>query len=196
MRLFLAVFPTKEQLDYLRDMLRRFDKQKRNLIKTPVDQLHITLKFLSSNVSEHSKNLIVDELLRHQGSFTKPVIEIDKLTYGFPKEFFPKILMAKLKPHQELNSLVDEVHAIVKSLKLRDTKRWKGKYPYNHHITLARLKYTATKSTAKLLYSHTLNLPGIVPPKPHISEEMYLVKSETEGNTSNPKYTRLEKIRL
>ncbi len=195
MRLFIAIYPPKEHLDYMRDMLRMYDKQKRNLIKIPIDQLHLTLKFLGSKVTEDSKDIIAEELQAQAGNYTKPIISLDKMSLGFPKEYFPKILMMNVHPEPTLNELADEIHEHIKQLKLKDTIRWKGRYTHNHHITLARLKDSASKSTSKLIFSRTSSLPETPMPKPFEAQEMYLVKSEmiTYGTTT---YTKLEKITL
>lgn len=193
MRLFVAIFPPKEYLDYMRDITRKFTKQKRNLKLVPTDQLHVTIRYIGSQVSEHSYELIRDELLRLQGSFGKVQLELDKLEFGFEFEHFPKIMHHGVVSHKSLIKVSDDVHSVVQALKLRDTLRRKNRYSDSFHITLARLKQNSTRSTAKLIGSHVKNLQ-FTKPLPVEITQMQLVESIV--GTGVPRYKKLDVIKL
>lgn len=194
MRLFIAVFPPKEHLDYYRDVLRYFSKQKRNLRPIPVDQTHLTLKFIGSNVSEDSKNMIAEQLLAWQGSYPKPEINVRAIKFGFANQSSPRHLIAAIERNNELDELGKMVHEAVKAQKQRDTIRWKTKYSKSYHITLAKLKDTATNSSGKLITSNIKNIK-IQPPKAFVPEEMFLIESLT-SRSGTPIYRRIERIKL
>lgn len=193
MRLFVALFPPKEYLDYLRDVTRKFQKQKRNLKLVPTDQLHVTLKYIGGKVHENSFELIRDELASHAGSYGKVQLELTNLAFGFSFEKFPKILLHHVKTTDSLLEVSNSVHSYIQSLKLRDTIRRKNRYANSFHITLARLKENSTKSTAKLLSSNVKNISLPKPPAIEM-DEMWLVESIMGKGT--PQYKRLEKISL
>jgi 2'-5' RNA ligase len=194
MKLFIGIFPPKEILDELRDALRIFDKQKRNLKNIPVDQMHITLKFIGSLVSEESKGIIVDEFRSMEGRFGSLDIKLRNLHFGFSRDTFPKILFTAIETTPQLKDLVDQIHQVIKELKLRDTIRWKEHQRTDYHITMARLKRTATKSTAKLIQSKAKNTNKDFNIK-FKATEMYLVESIISQDNS-PVYRKIERISL
>ena len=149
MRLFLAIFPPKEYIKYFAEVYRKFDKQKRNLKPTPYDQVHLTLKFIGANVSEPSRDKLIEIFERFNGQYTKPEIKIESIKFGFDRQRDPRYLIANIEENQSLIDLSNEIHGLIKSLKLKDTVRWKEKYTNDFHITLARMKNTATKSSGK-----------------------------------------------
>lgn len=193
MRLFVAAYPPKEYLDYLRDITRKFTKQKRNLKLVPTDQLHVTIRYVGSQVSESSYEAIRDELLRLQGSFGKIQLELSKLEFGFEFEHFPKIMHHGVVSTKSLIKVSNDVHSIIQGLKLRDTVRRKNRYADSFHITVARLKQNSTRSTAKLIGSHVKNLNFAKPSAVEISE-MHLVESII--GTGGPRYKKLDVIKL
>lgn len=193
MRLFLAIIPPKNVLDQLRDVQRNFSKDKRNLKNIPVDQLHVTLKFLGSNVSEASRDLIVDTLRGYEGSLKDAEVTLNSIQFGFPHQTFPKILMANVESTNSLVSLSNDVHEIIKNLKLRDTIRWKDRHSENFHISLSRLKLNATKSTARSLATKakTMKLPQF---QSFIAEEFFLIESSTDKGMII--YRKIERFKL
>lgn len=193
MRLFLAIFPPKEHLDYFRDTLRHYNKQKRNLIPVPPEQTHLTLRFIGTKVFGESKDLIVTNLKKIESELTAPEIKIEEIRYGFKKQTFPRILMANIEETDSLVNLNNSVHEVIRNLKRKDTIYWREKYSNDFHITIARLKNSATKSTAKEIKSLTLGFK-LIPPKSFIASEMYLMQSipTNDGNI----YKKLEKFTL
>lgn len=193
MRLFLAIFPPKEYLTYFRDVLRMYNKVKRNLKPIPMEQIHLTLKFIGANVSEHSKDEIFATLKKFEGEFPKPTISIDKMQFGFNYQKFPKVLMGNIEEDQGLEDLADVVHQKIRELYLSDTIRWKMKHANDFHISVARLKDTATNSSGKFVGNITKDLK-LTPPAPFQPEEMVFMESilTPQGTV----YKRLEGIKL
>ena len=177
MRLFIGIFPPKEVLDDLRDALRRFEKHKRNLKSAPIDQMHITLKYIGSNVSESSYGIIRKDLLNNQKFLDNPIeVNFQKLQFGFRFDQIPRILMAQVDNTDSLLDSVDFYHERIKELKLKDTIRLKGRFSEDFHVTLARLKDTVARSVAKNIKEYTDNLKD-VKIKSFSVDEAYLVES-------------------
>lgn len=196
MRLFLAIFPPKEYLDYFRDTLRKFNKEKRNLKYIPVDQMHLTIRFIGPRVSFESKQALVEEFMKHEGHFGNVELEVTGVKLGFPFQGIKqkRILIAKLKHNDTLQNCTKATHRIIKELKFEDTIYWKAKYAENYHLSLARLKPSATHKSAKEVIKIT---EGLQKPKlePFIAKEMYFVESIIQNDLS-PVYKKLEKITL
>jgi 2'-5' RNA ligase len=190
MRLFVALFPPKEYLDYFREVTRFFTKQKRNLKFVPIDQLHITVKFIGANVSDTSYEQIREIL---NINYSPVSIALSGISFGFPRERFPKILLAKIKSTDSLIDLSNTVHSSIQSLKLKDTIRRKNRYANNFHVTIARLKDNSQKSVANNIKSQVKNF-YISPPPPCMINEMYLMESVL--SPKGPTYRKLERIDL
>ncbi len=193
MRLFLAIYPPKEFLDYFRDVRRALDKEKRNMRFIEPEQIHLTAKFIGSKVNSPSKNAISSELQRHAGSYPKPTLTIEGVSLGFPRQHDPRVVMANISPEYDLEELTEVLHKQIRSLKRRDTIRWKQRNEADFHISLGRLKPAATKSAGREVKEliKEINLPI---PEPFKPTEMYLVASEITPR--GPKYKKLESIRL
>ncbi|MDQ6986060.1 MAG: RNA 2',3'-cyclic phosphodiesterase [Candidatus Dojkabacteria bacterium] len=196
MRLFLAVFPPKEYLDYFRDTLRRYAKEKRNLKHTPVDQMHLTVKFIGPRVSLETKDYLVEEFKKREDVFKPIKLHISSVKLGFKMQNIKqkRILMARLRQNDSFNNLVKDTHSVIKELKISDTIYWKQKYSINNHITLSRLKNTATTKNSKEIIKMTegFKIPNF---KPAVINEMYFVESIIQPDFS-PIYRKLERIEL
>lgn len=193
MRLFLGIYPPKEVLDYIRDVKRSLDKEKRNLRFVEPERLHITLRFIGSKVEQATKNKISAELQRHAGSYPKPKINIEGISLGFPRQKDPRIIMANIEADYELEELVHRLHKNIRSLKRRDTITWKQRNEADFHITIGRLKPSATKHTGYRV-QELIDKMHIPAPEPFYADEMYLVSSEPTNNA--PVYKKLESIKL
>ena len=194
LRLFLGIFPPDEYIAYFRDVIRALDKQKRNIRITPVDQLHLTVKFIGSEVSYESKDIIFEELTRLSGNFPKPEIKIDGIQFGFPYQQDPQHVLALVNENQELKDLYNVIHNELKELRLFDTIRWKGKNSDNFHITLARVKPKKARSLAREVGDLVKEIK-LEPPEPFIPEYMELVESNI-SSSNGLTYKRLGKIKL
>jgi len=192
-RLFLGVFPPDNYVNTFRQVIREYDKEKRNLKLIPMDQIHLTLKFIGSSVSEDSKNRIVDELTKYAGKFPKPPVIINKVQFGFPYQNDPRVIMLRTEDSKEMAALTEMAHVIVRDLRLLDTIRWREKNSAEFHFSLARLKDSATRSTGKDVSEITKKI-DFVAPEPFIPEHVELVESliTKQGIV----YKRLARIKL
>lgn len=192
-RLFLAIYPQKPQMDYFRDVIRSLDKEKRNINNVPLDQIHMTLRFLGANVSEASKDILINELKKYEGQYPKPEISITSLRLGFSHQADPRVIFANVAEEPALIELAENLHAIIKNLRLRDTIRWKEKHVYDFHISLARLKGYAGRNIGKRVAGivEKINLPK---PVSFLPDSMAIVQSKITGGA--PEYKKLFTIKL
>jgi len=193
MRLFIALYPTKEYLDYFRDVMRTFAKEKRNLKPINPEQIHLTLRFVGGRVSPGSKQALAKSLLQHAHQYPKPVIHMESLDFGFRHQDNPRILLASISANHELDKLVHMLHKQIRDLKRDDTIQWKERIDDNHHISIARLKDAATRSTGRDIKEILQGVHHPLPPD-FIAHEMYLVESKL--TRTGPIYQKLEKIEL
>ena len=193
-RLFVAVFPPDEYLAFFRDTLRKFDKEKRNLRNIPVDQIHMTLKFIGSQVSEYSKDQITESLQKFSGNYPKPVIKIDGVQFGYPQQVDPRIILASVTNNDDLDDLAEVVHQRIRDLRLFDTIRWKEKGKRQFHISLSRLKDSASESHGRSVLEIVRNLGEIEFPEEFTAEYIDLVQSVIAPGSVT--YKRLGRIKL
>ncbi len=194
MRLFLAIYPPQEVLSYVREVVRGLDKEKRNLKPIPIGQVHLTAKFFGAKVSVSSKQKIAREFLRHAGSFPKPKIEISHVQLGFHKQQKPRVVLLNVENDPDLDDFVNYAHQLTRSLKLRDTIKWKQKDFNDHHISVARLKDAAVNNSTIRRVKNLVNELDIPLPEPFVVEDAYLVRSNLTNK--GPVYEKLEKIPL
>lgn len=194
MRLFLAIFPPKEYIKYFAEVFRVFDKEKRNLKPIPYDQVHLTLKFIGANVSQSSFEKITGIIKRFEGQYTRPEIIINKVQFGFERQTDPRYLIADIEPTDSLLALNNEIHSVIKSLKLRDTIRWKEKYSNDFHITFGFMKRTATRSSGKNITNLIESANSIIKPEKFFPETFEFMESELRP--TGPKYKKILSIDL
>lgn len=194
MRLFLAIYPPKEYTKYFGEVYKKLDKQKRNLQPTPYDQVHLTLRFIGANVSEPSKNKILELLMRFEGQYSKPTIGVENIQFGFERQRDPRHLIANIAEDQGLSDLNNEVFQLIKSLRLKDTIRWKDKHSNDFHITLARMKPTATKSSGKIIRKLVEDTKNVEIPASFTPETYDLVESVVKQD--GPVYKKIASIRI
>ncbi len=193
MRLFLAIFPPDSYKDYFRNVLRELDKQKRNLRPTPVDQLHIDVKFIGPEVSYQSKDELLVKLQSMAGKFPRPEIKIKPVQFGFPYQKDPIHLIAEVEENKELTEISDMVHSLLKEMSLLDTIRWKVKHSDSFHITIGRTRPNASRSLGRDIHESIdkINLPL---PEPFQVEFMDLMESQI--TLTGPVYKKLGRIKL
>lgn len=194
MRLFLAIYPPKEYTKYFGEVYKKLDKQKRNLQPTPYDQVHLTLRFIGANVSEPSKNKILELLMRFEGQYSKPTIGVESIQFGFERQRDPRHLIANIAEDQDLSDLNNEVFQLIKSLRLKDTIRWKDKHSNDFHITLARMKPTATKSSGKIIRKLVEDTKNVAIPASFTPEAYDLVESVVKQD--GPVYRKIATIKI
>lgn len=194
MKLFIALFPSKEVLDNLRDTRRKYVKYKRHFTYIPIDQLHVTLKYLGNKVSEFSYEQIALELKKHEGNYGPVQITVKGIQFGFPKQSNPRVLMAKVIGSEETSQLAEVVHNLVRNLRFRDVINFRRRYGKNYHITLARSTDRTSRNVVKSIISDSENLKT-VDLGTFTATEMAIVASEfsfTKGVT----YKVLDIIKL
>ncbi len=192
-RLFIGIFPPDNYVNTFRQVIREYDKEKRNIKLIPMDQIHVTLKFIGSAVSENSKNLIVDALNKNAGKFPKPEVKINRVQFGFPHQTDPRVIMLRTDDNKELAELTSTTHTVIRDLRLLDTIRWKEKNSDEFHFSLARLKDSATRSTGKDVSLITSRI-AFEAPEPFIANSMELVESQL--TKQGIVYKRLARIKL
>jgi len=60
MRVFLGIFPPAEVVNDFRSFKQQLKKQKQNLRFVPAPDVHLSVKFLGTNVSQASAELVKD----------------------------------------------------------------------------------------------------------------------------------------
>lgn len=194
MRLFVAIYPPKSYLDYIRDLLRKLDKEKRNIRPSEMDQIHFTVRFIGSHVSVSTKQKLAKELLRHAGNFPKPEIAVDGFSLGFPRQHHPSVMFLTIKENDDLNDLINDVHHAVRTVGSKDTILWKEKDTRDYHLSVARLKPAAVTNSSIRRVQDLIAQADIEYPEPFIASEMYLVQSTV--TPQGPIYKKLERITL
>src|SRR5687768_9956438 len=134
MRLFLAIFPPKQYLDYVRDTLRELDKEKRNIHPVQLDHIHFTVRFIGANASISTKQQIAKQLIKQAGNYAKPTIELGQLNLGFPRQHHPRVMFYDIAVNEEVDALIDQIHKNVRLVGAKDTILWKQKDIRDYHI--------------------------------------------------------------
>lgn len=193
MRLFVGIYPTPEYLAYFREVIREFDKEKRNLKPINLEQVHLTMRFIGGRVSDFSKNAILAALKENEGKFSKPLIHMKSLDFGFMSQQNPRVLMASIERTKDLDHLTNELHHVIRDQGFKDTIIWKQQQDSQYHMSVARLKPNAAPSVGRrvreIAKEVRLSLPG-----DYQATEMYLVQSVL--TQKGPVYKRLERIEL
>ncbi len=191
MRLFLAHIPPKEIRDIMRDDRALFKKQFKNYFAyTPIDQLHLTLKFLGSEISEESKDMLIANLQKHKSMLRQTKIEFGSLSFGFKYQSKPVVLKYGIYENQDLLELINNINSVVRKTELLDVIRYKEKVDY--HITLARVNPTAPKHIRKQIYEflddHKSKVEGLLVNM----QEIQLLSSQStkDGTLYKPIYSQ------
>lgn len=195
MRLFVAIYPPKEVLDYVRDTLRQLDKEKRNIIPVPLDQIHFTLRYIGPSVSISSKQKIAKELLKFSGNYPKPQLNIGDFRLGFPGQHHPRAMFFDLIDIDPLEDLVNMVHKRIREVGAKDTILWKDRDDRDFHITIARLKESAVTNSTIRRTKDVISEVKFDEAPSFVPTEMYLVQSDVP-RVGTPVYKRLERIVL
>ncbi len=162
-RAFIAVTPSREAKEYLRDINRELKNFSRNFKFVAIDQLHITLQFLGDSVSGQSISQIEKRLsliTRTQQPFN---ITIDRLSFGFPAQNIASLLYYNLVDDYDLRDFTLNLHNSLKTLGLNDIKRKKDHAKLIHHLSIARTKHDMSRSFTKEVneFISTLNIKPI-----------------------------------
>lgn len=147
MRLFIAIAIP----DDLKKMIGRLQVDIPGARWVPAEQIHLTLAFLGE-VEEAA----VEPLNRELARIHLPGFELCFSGTGcFPDRRRPRVLWVGVEPHPHLKTLADRVHEVVLACGIPQEER-----PFSPHITLARLKFPASReSDAFFDRPETLKLP-------------------------------------
>ncbi|MEP7104080.1 MAG: RNA 2',3'-cyclic phosphodiesterase [Candidatus Dojkabacteria bacterium] len=193
MRLILAIYPPPSYARYLADVYKHFDKEKRNLKPIPSDRTVVTLKFVGPNVSPAHVDEIVELFKKFEGQYPKPEIAIEKIRFGFPRQTDPRYLIATIKQSDVMDELAKDAYLLIRSLKFKDTIRWRTRFTDDFHISIARLKPNATRSSGKEVTKIVSSL-DIPTPEPFIAESFVFIESTM--TSKGPRYRQIEEVKL
>lgn len=194
MRLFLAIYPNQELLNYCRDVYRLFEKERRNLKPIPLEQLHVTIRFIGGKVSDNSKNAIIAELKRIASVLPQTEIKINRLQFGFAKQYNPRVLFANVQTTPELLALQDHINKSIRKLDFEDTITWKNHLDKTFHLSIARFKPAATRSSGKII-KEIVTQNNIAFPEPFVANRMSVIQSII-NNKEKVTYQLLDQIDL
>lgn len=193
-RLFIGIFPTPEYLEFIKNTLRAFDKQKRNLRNIPMDQIHLTIKFIGAQVSDSSRDAIISELEKNANNYPKPEIKIDSVKFGFKYQNDPRILMVSVEANNDLVDLNQVIHDRIRELRLKDTIRWKARMDKDFHISISKLKESATRSSGKEMKKILESHKNFKFPETFVAEYIDVIESVfTPGGVV---YRKLARVKL
>ncbi|MFS8131445.1 MAG: RNA 2',3'-cyclic phosphodiesterase [Candidatus Dojkabacteria bacterium] len=193
MRLFLAIYPPEEYINYFARVYKHFDKEKRNLKPIAVDHVQATVKFIGPNVGSKHAEEIISLFKQFEGQYPKPVLEVDSVRFGFARQTDPRYLFATIKQNDILDELSKDISLLIRSLKFKDTIRWRTRFTDDFHVSIARLKPNATRSSGKEVTALVKTL-NITPPPAFTAESMVFVESVI--TSKGPRYHILEEIKL
>jgi 2'-5' RNA ligase len=188
MRLFLAIFPPKEITDSLVEVqtkLHTFDKYLRFVRK---DQIHISLRFLGSNVSEKSFEKLLAAF--NELKFESFNVRIKEARFGFPGKRWPRILYVSLMKNEALDKFMRKFNEKIEVLELSDIQEERSGSPI-YHFTVARVK---TRLTENIVFDIRRKLEDVKLWEGFRVDKVVLVKSELfkEG----PEYELVGRINL
>ena len=191
-RLFLAIKLPLETRREINSILSNFSKEARNFAFVEQEQLHLTLKFLGGNISQHSQKLIIEYLKPVFSSSPKIKIKVDSLMFGFPKQVIPKVLYFNVNQNDELTNLASIINYRVKKLDLDDVSFFIEGKKLIFHLTVGRIKHSSNRHYKIKI----IDLIKSINFKPFEFEAnmVYLIKSDMKG--LHPKYTDIQSFNL
>ena len=193
-RLFIALQLPLELRRALHKNNSIFIKELRNLRFIEEDQLHLTLKFLGNGVSIDSRDCIIELLKAISPDMQAPLVKIEGLQFGFPKQMIPRILFYNIEANRSMQSLTTLIHEKLMNLELSDIKREKDYKKMVYHLSIARTKHNSNRAFGRKIreiiksQSQPINLE-------FIPDCLFLIKS-TLYHVSAPRYEIIAKFPL
>lgn len=140
MRLFIAI----ELPDAVKQILGRMRSDIPGARWVPAEQVHLTLAFLGE-VADDTTKQVTHELATIQA----PGFDLRFSGTGcFPNRHRPRVLWVGLEPEPHLKNIAARIHDAVKACNIPQEE-----HPFSPHITLARLKFPATREVGIFLES-------------------------------------------
>lgn len=135
MRTFIAINLPVDIKHYLMDLID--DLKRKNPLSSikwvEEENLHLTLFFLGELNEDQLLSLV--KKLKEVVNFSKFLLTLEKIG-AFPNKQRPRVLKVDLKRSDNLNTIIEAIQKIIKSLNLPII----DKKPFNSHITLGRIK--------------------------------------------------------
>lgn len=185
-RLFIAIQPPLELRRELAKNYSIFNKEMRNFKFIEQEQLHITLKFLGSEVTQLSKQKIIELLGKIAPQLYAPVVKIKNLQFGFPKQMISTLLYYNIEANTSMQKLTSIIHEQLMNLELSDIKREKDYKKIIYHMTIARSKHNNNRAYGRKIKQLIQDNAQSID-KEFTAEKMYLLKSKLVKG-SEPKY--------
>ncbi len=185
-RLFVAIQPP---LEIRREILQNnliFTSEARNFRFVNPEQLHITIKFLGSDVSRDSKEQIIQMLQSLIPQIERPTIVFENLQFGFSRQMIPRVMFYNVEANTGMQLLNRLVHEHIKDMELPDIKREQDYKKLIYHLCVARTKHNSNRT-----FGRDVNAIIKEKAKPitlqFSPEKLYLIKSKLH-HTSDPRY--------
>lgn len=193
-RLFISLQPP---LDLRRELAKNnilFTKEQRNFTFVEQDQLHLTLKFLGSGVSNESKEQIISLLNEISHDLQAPRVKVLNLQFGFPRQMVPSVLFYNIESNASMQKLTSLIHEKIMELELEDIKREKDYKKMVYHLTIARSKHSGNRAFGRKIRTMIKQQAKSIDTE-FVPTILYLIKSNlTHG--SKPTYEILAQFPL
>ncbi|MCA9386152.1 RNA 2',3'-cyclic phosphodiesterase [Candidatus Dojkabacteria bacterium] len=190
MRLFVAIYPDDQTKAYIRDCKQFLAKNKRNFRFTPMDQVHITIKFLGADVNVDTFEEYSKDFQNRVAGYKTFEYQIKQPRLGFKAQTKPHILHLPVQPNESLDELTDLATESAKLFSAAQIVRTRERKKLIHHITMARVKSGLSKAFTRDFKEKLLNLPH--PEFASRAEGISLIESTL--SPTGPTYRELIKV--
>jgi len=192
MRLFVALFPDEQVRGHLRDIKRQLSKFKRNFKFTPLDQIHLTLKFLGDNVDIETYEMYTESLAKRLSEIKQFTYSLERVRFGFPGQIMPKVVFSKVNDSFEISNLSDISTEVAKQFNSHEIITKKEQKKLLHHFTIARVKTGISKAFGRNFNDILQNIE--YPTIESLASEVIIIESVV--TSAGPVYKPLSKIPL
>ena len=146
MRLFVGIFPDEGLKKHLRSVISDLQGFNKYLRFVPIDQIHLTVKFLGNDISDDTYLEYASQLEKKLEAFSEFEIIPAELSFGFKYQLRPKVLILNVDENPILEELTQAATDAAKSINPRDIISKKEHKKLIHHITVGRPKRVPSKS--------------------------------------------------
>lgn len=190
-RLFIAIPPSDEVRFLARDTIRKLSKHSYKISFVSIDQVHMTLKFLGSDISDNSLDVISETL--HNLNFQDKIrVQTAKIAFGFAAKSKPKVVSIEIEDLSNLFKLKNSIEDQIQALRLPDVELKQPLNRFNPHITLGRIKRDISNSFIRKVQDDLNNFK--TNPIQFECLHMQLIKSEL--TQKGAKYSIIETYKL
>lgn len=149
MRLFLSIDPSEEishDLLKVREHLEDYTSYMRFVC---TENVHLTIRFLGSEVSKDSLKKIKKVLDLEIKNFSKFNIRFNCVQFGMPGRKWPRILFVSVAKNEVLDQILSNLNHRIESYNLDDIELFRFSSNPVYHITLARVKRRLNKEVVE-----------------------------------------------